>query len=379
MEERQDRRVVLCTPGFPTSSVDPDKPFLLDHAKALIDADLKVTVVSPAVAGSPSYQVIDGVEVRRVRYAPQRMETLAATGSMYSEARGLKALLVFPMVVSLAFCVAKELRREPSIAYGHWWIPGGLVAVIVGRLMRCPSVVHLHGSDAFVAKRGIMKRLARFVLRLANERLAASEALASWGCEISSTDVRVLPMPVVVELSADPSPAPDDGYVLGVGRLVPEKGFDILLEAVACLEPDERPEVVVVGVGPERKALLEKATKAGVELHLPGAVAPKELAEWYRGARIVVVPSRREGFGLVAAEAAAASRAVVGSSVGALPTIVQPGVSGLLVMPGDVAGLARAIKDVDPAWGENGPRLVSHLGPSSHGHFVRQLCDDLSQ
>ena len=79
----------MCTPGFPTSSVDPDKPFLLDHAKALIDADLKVTVVSPAVAGSPSYQVIDGVEVRRVRLESFHLR---------EEARAQRALLghVFP-------------------------------------------------------------------------------------------------------------------------------------------------------------------------------------------------------------------------------------------------------------------------------------------
>ena len=67
MGHRQDLRVVLCTPGFPVSADDPDKPFLLDHAKALSDAGLKVTVVSPSIAGAPLRQVIDGIYVRRVR------------------------------------------------------------------------------------------------------------------------------------------------------------------------------------------------------------------------------------------------------------------------------------------------------------------------
>jgi glycosyltransferase involved in cell wall biosynthesis len=152
----------------------------------------------------------------------------------------------------------------------------------------------------------------------------------------------------------------------------------VLIDAMACLAADERPELVVVGVGPDRHALAQRAANAGVALHLPGAVAPAELADWYRRARIVAVPSRREGFGLVAAEAAAAGRAVVGSAVGGIPVVVEPGVSGLLVEPGDVDALATALKTVDPDWGANGPALVSHLDAKTHGRFVRQTCDNLT-
>jgi glycosyltransferase involved in cell wall biosynthesis len=151
----------------------------------------------------------------------------------------------------------------------------------------------------------------------------------------------------------------------------------VLIDAVARLAANERPELVVVGVGPDRHALAEQAAKAEVKLHLPGAVAPAELADWYRRARIVAVPSRREGFGLVAAEAAAAGRAVVGSAVGGIPVVVESGVSGLLVEPGNVDALANALIDVDPDWGVNGPGLVSHLGARTHGDFVRELCDKL--
>ena len=140
--------------------------------------------------------------------------------------------------------------------------------------------------------------------------------------------------------------------------------------------PDEA-DVVIVGVGPNRQALLEQATKAEVSLHLPGAVAPSELAMWYQRARIVAVPSRREGFGLVAAEAAAAGRAVVGTSVGAIPQIIESESSGLIVQPDDVEAFATAIDKVDPQWGVNGPQRVAHLDPVIHGQFVRQLCDNL--
>jgi glycosyltransferase involved in cell wall biosynthesis len=296
---------------------------------------------------------------------------------MYREARGLKALLVVPMIISMFVATMRELRKGPTVAYGHWWIPGGLVAVFAARLGRRPSIVHLHGSDATITETLAMRKLAQLVLRMASERLAASEALAEWGRDLCSRDVQVLPMPLVFDRLPKPSPVPTDGFVLGVGRLVPEKGFDVLVDAVGRLAAKERPELVVVGVGPERHALAKQATNAGVTLHLPGAVAPAELADWYRRARIVAVPSRREGFGLVAAEAAAAGRAVVGSAVGGIPVVVESGVSGLLVEPGNVDALAEALKDVDPEWGVKGPALVSHLNVENHGGFVRKLCDNL--
>lgn len=378
MDRDRDLRVVLCAPGFPASTADPDKPFLLDHATALVNAGLHVSVVCPASPGLPRRQTVGDVEVFRVRYAPRRIETLAATGAMYREARGLKALLVVPMLVAMFATTIRKLRQPSTIAYGHWWIPGGLVAVLAARCARRPSIVHLHGSDVSVAETPLMRSVARVVLRMADERLAASEALARWGRSLCARNVDVLPMPLVFDRLPEPSPVPGDGFVLGVGRLVPEKGFDVLIDAVACLDPEQRPELVVVGIGPDRQALAERAAKVGVSLHLPGAVGPAELSDWYRRARIVAVPSRREGFGLVAAEAAAAGRAVVGSAVGGIPSVVASGVSGLLVEPGDVNHLAEALSDVDPDWGRNGPALVAHLGMEPHGTFVRQLYDDMT-
>ena len=381
MDEWRSLRVVLVAPGFPVSDDDSDKPFLLDHAKALIAAGLQVTVVCPSLPGVPARQMIDQIEIIRVRYAPRRMETLAATGSMYREARGLKALLVPAMVGAMLVNVLRSVRRckESTVVYGHWWMPGGLVAVLAARLTRRPSIVHLHGSDAAVAEGRVMKKLAQIVLRMADQRLAASPELGKWASELCSQAVDALPMPLVFERLPEPSPVPDHGFVLGVGRLVPEKGFDVLIDAIARFDEEQRPELVVVGVGPERQTLTQRAANLRVSLHLPGAVSPDELSNWYRKARIVVVPSRREGFGLVAAEAAAAGRAVVGTSVGGIPLVVESGRSGLIVEPGNVDALHEALTEVNPDWGVNGPALVAHLGSTSHGQFVRQLCDNLAE
>ena len=369
--------VVLCAPGFPASSEDFDKPFLLDQTIALTQAGLKVTVVCPSVPGLPSHQVIADVEVIRVRYAPRRFETLATTGSMYREARSIKGVWALPMLVALTVTTIRQLRTRADIAYGHWWIPGGVVAVIAARCMRRPSLVHLHGSDAAITQSAPLRLVARKILAMVDVRLAVSEELAVWAHELCREQVQVLPMPLVFERFSAPSPAPKTGYALAVGRLVPEKGFDVLIDAVGLLEETQRPKVSIIGVGPERQRLAEQARRTGVDVHLPGAVPPNQMSDWYRNARYVVVPSRREGFGLVAAEAAAMARAVVGTKVGGISTLVKDGISGILVEPDDPRGLAQALLTVDSAMGESGPEIVATLSSENHGAYIQQVCEDL--
>ena len=153
MSETAERHIVMSTPGFPVSCDDADKPFLLNPARALVEAGFRVTIVCPALPGLSGRNEVEGVEVVRVRYAPKRLETLAATGSMYREARGVKSLLVLPMLLAMTIAMIRELRRSSAIAYGHWWIPGGLVAVVSGLIVGRSKVVHVHGSDAHLASR----------------------------------------------------------------------------------------------------------------------------------------------------------------------------------------------------------------------------------
>ena len=368
---------MLCAPGFPASIDDADKPFLLNHAMALSKAGIRVTVVCPMVNGLPLRHHIDGIEVVRVRYAPRRLQTLASTGSMYREARGLKSLLVIPMLLSLVSRMVLELRRKKAVAYGHWWVPGGLVAVVAAAIIRRPSIVHLHGSDASITENKIIRVIASFVIRQADVCIAVSEELAEWGVKVSSRDCRVIPMPIDLEHFAKAPPPSDSGLTLGVGRLVTEKGYDLLIEAVSLIDPQKRPEITIVGVGPQRLQLQAQARRLGVELHLPGAVSPREIGNWYRRASIVVVPSRREGFGMVAAEAAAAGRAVVATRVGAMPQIVEDGVSGRLVEPENVEALSEALASIDPTWGLQAPLKVAELGIEAHGLQLRLICEDL--
>ena len=121
---------------------------------------------------------------------------------------------------------------------------------------------------------------------------------------------------------------PDDPpHVLYVGRLAEEKGIPELLEATEGLPR------VIVGDGPLRDGVPDAV----------GFVAPGDLGAYYERAAVVVCPSRREGYGVVAREAMAHGRPVVASAVGGLLDAVDDGVTGMLVPPGDLEALRAAV------------------------------------
>lgn len=144
--------------------------------------------------------------------------------------------------------------------------------------------------------------------------------------------------------------ASDASVVLVVARLRREKGIDLLLEgARAWSRPAGKPVIVVVGDGPELSHLQQMA--ACVDLDVKFVGHQSDLAPWYRLASLVVMPSRKEAFGMVAAEAMSAGRAVVATAVGGLPEVIQQDIDGVLVPPDDPAALILAISDLlqDPA------------------------------
>ncbi len=154
--------------------------------------------------------------------------------------------------------------------------------------------------------------------------------------------------------SFTPQPRPPDGRVelLAVGRLVAKKGFDVLIDAVRRLDFDWR--LRIVGDGP-LLLQLHDAARANAEsdrIEFLGARTHAELPALYHGADIVAVPSvidahgDRDGLPNVVLEAMACGLAIVGSDVAAIPTAIEHRVTGLLVDPGDVYGLANAINEL---------------------------------
>ena len=138
-----------------------------------------------------------------------------------------------------------------------------------------------------------------------------------------------------------PHPRP---YILGIGRHVPQKGFDVLIRAFAESGLDSH-DLILAGEGPEREALERLAGELGMKdrIHFPGRANRPLAIALFKGCSFFVLPSRQEPMGIVNVEAMAAGKAVIASRTGGVPEIVLQDQTGLLVTPGDEAALAGAI------------------------------------
>jgi phosphatidylinositol alpha-1,6-mannosyltransferase len=145
-----------------------------------------------------------------------------------------------------------------------------------------------------------------------------------------------------------------DGFsVLTVGRLVPHKGHDILIRAVAELAPYCNCTCTIVGAGPGYAALqsLCVTLRLGERIRILRDIFDADLGALYARADAFVLPSRSglsgtEGFGIVLLEAMAYRVPVIASDTGGIPEVLDYGKCGILVEPGNTAALARAIAGV---------------------------------
>ncbi len=141
----------------------------------------------------------------------------------------------------------------------------------------------------------------------------------------------------------------DEPIVLFVGRIQPLKGLDVAVSAMSMLGPDVHLVAVGGPSGPAGKAEHQRLQALAGDLDLQDRVhfvppqQHEQLAEFYRASNVLVMPSRSESFGLVAAEAQACGVPVVAAKVGGLAHIVADGESGFLVDGWDPADYARAI------------------------------------
>ena len=158
---------------------------------------------------------------------------------------------------------------------------------------------------------------------------------------VPESKLRALPNPVppnsppLTVILPYPSNAPAR-YILGVGRLHQQKGFDFLIDAFAEID-DPNLNLVILGEGAERRALLAQAHERGISLrvHMPGAVG--DVWPWYRHALCFVLSSRYEGWGNVLLEAMSQGCLVVSFDCNYGPSeIIDNGANGYLVETGNI-------------------------------------------
>lgn len=175
--------------------------------------------------------------------------------------------------------------------------------------------------------------------------------------------------------------SPDGFHVLFVGRLVPEKGPSVLLDAVAALRRDPaldgvRTTVRIVGSGPLADVLAAQVVRDGLAdtVELLGPLGNEDLPAQYAWADAFCLPSFAEGVPVVLMEAMATAVPVVTTPVAGIPELVQDGVSGRLVPPGRPDLLAAALRDVALLGAEG----RAGLGAAGRAHVRAEFSQQLN-
>jgi colanic acid/amylovoran biosynthesis glycosyltransferase len=165
-----------------------------------------------------------------------------------------------------------------------------------------------------------------------------------------------------------------DPTILYLGRLVPEKGQAVLLQAVSLLnERGHMVNVILAGDGPSRLGLERLAEQLGIASRssFPGAVGQEEIHDLYANASIFCLPSFAEGVPGVLMEAMAMRLPVVSTRIAGIPELVDDGQTGLLVSPGRPDELADALQLL-----LNDPSLCSHMGSRAREKVIREFNTD---
>ena len=255
----------------------------------------------------------------------------------------------------------RGLAAEADVVHAHGLRAGALAALAVRRIRRGRRpklVVTLHNAlvsgGAIAVVHAVLERI---VARGADVVLVVSADLGTAMRRRGARDVRpaVVPAPL---LAAPQRPAaqvrrelgvpPEVALLVTIARLAPQKGLDVLVDAVGRLSAaGVQVLAVVAGDGPLAAGLSEQAAERAIPLRLLGRRT--DVADLLAAADLVVVPSRWEGQPLIVQEALLAGAAIVATDAGGTAEVAGDG--AVLVPPGDPAALATAITDLlaDPA------------------------------
>lgn len=330
---------------------------LVEVANGLVDRGHEVEVLTFEDRGEAFYPLSDEIARSDMAFTP--------AGQPMPRLGMIKALPRMRSAIAAT-------NPDVVIAFMHsTYVP--VAAAMLG--LRIPLIVSEHTDVGHYRGRFLQAFVRRLADRVATLKTVPSESVRANFLKQDGIETVVVPNPVNV---LGPLPISEENLVLNVGGMRQEKGHAVLLDAFARLT-DEFPDwrLRIVGDGVLRPELEAQVRRLGLKkkVEMPGFT--RDVGASYAASRFVVLPSYYESFGMVAAEALAAGRAVLSfDDCAGIAEIVDSGVNGLLAPgasthEGRVAGLTDALRQMmkDPdgcaTMGMNGPAAVSRFGLES--------------
>lgn len=347
----RNNRILMLSWEFPPKTVGGLARHVYDLSKALVKAGQEIHVLTCHEPESESYEVIDGVHVHRLEDIPGEQGDFLNWVSKMNDA-----------MVSASSTIIKEVGKFDLI-HAHDWL-----VAHAGRELKhkynIPLVATIHATE-YGRNHGIHNDVQRYINDVewsltyeAWKVICCSKYMASEIAQIfqlPGDKIRVLPNGVDIANIAseviEPAfrnryAAPEEKIIYFVGRLVPEKGVQVLLEAVPIVLAEyPNAKFVISGKGPYMDHLQWLADYLGIKekVLFTGFTDDETRNKLLHSADIAVFPSLYEPFGIVALEAMAAHTPVIVSETGGLGEVINHNVDGLKFYPGDYKALAHYI------------------------------------
>jgi glycosyltransferase involved in cell wall biosynthesis len=361
-------KILAITSSYPRFVGDATAPFVESIVRSVAERGHEVHVLVPQHREWRRLPAEQNVHFHTYRYSPRRSWTpWGFSASLEGGARIRKPLYALaPIVLASAARTARSILAggDFDVVHAHWVVPNGPIGRMAADHARIPLVVSLHGSDVAVSERSrLAGRGTRWTLSRAAAVTAPSRDLLERAGRLGAdgslelvqygADIEALTATAddAARIRAQLGVAHDALAVVGIGRLIPLKGFEYLVRAhVEVVDSFPTTKLVLVGDGDQRSALVDLARTLGIadSVVFAGTAGREEIPAYLAAADVVVVPSVHhggyvDGLPNVALEAMAAGTPLVASRVGGLPDLVRPDETGMLVPEKDAAALAAAI------------------------------------
>ena len=374
-------RLLVLTSTYPRWQNDHEPPFVHELARRLV-GQFDVTVLAPHAPGASRRETMDNVDIRRFRYAPERLEQLAYNGGIPTRLKRQPwlAMLVPLFLLSQLITAAQLVRKlDPTVIHAHWLIPGGFVGAVLKKLLpgQRRLVITAHGADVFFSNRWPIGMLKRRAIASAEVLTVVSHALHDQIKPLvpNGTQIKVISMGVDLHTRFVPCTIPTRAETLiFVGRLVEKKGVADLLEAMSLLQI-KRPylRLLVVGHGPLEQDLRKLADRLqlGDTVEFLGKVPNECLPSILQRSSLAVLPFRiagdgdMEGLGLVAVEAMGCGLPVIVGDVPAIHDVITHGKTGWIVPAQNPTALADEISHL-----LDKPSLMQALGRNARRYVT---------
>jgi len=262
-----------------------------------------------------------------------------------------------PSYILNGYSLGKKIIRDEKIEliHSHYAAPQGFLGALLGKKFNIPSVLTLHGSDVLNLSKSVFRKyFFNFAVSNSKKVICVSEFLKDDLKKSHNINSEVIYNGFDEKLFT-PSDA-DENYGLFVGSFVEQKGLNYFLDAVKDIDFNFK----LVGSGPLQNKIINRINSENINnVELLGHKNQLEVSNYVKNCSFLVLPSVSEGLGMTLIEAMACKKAVIGSSVGGIPELIDC-TNGFLVPPKDVNSLRDKInilvenKKLRKEMGENG-------------------------